>query len=120
MKQEFIEFLDALMRAAPEVVEEKGSETIMAYIEAMKENTKKQESLTENGARVLAFLQTADSLTFKAKDIGEALGVASRTVSGALRKLVNDGFVDKMGENPVIYALTEKGKNYNITEEGEN
>jgi DNA-binding MarR family transcriptional regulator len=119
MKQEFIEFLDALMRAAPEVVEEKGSETIMAYIEAMRENTKKQESLTENGARVLAFLQTADSLTFKAKDIGEALGVASRTVSGALRKLVNDGFVDKMGENPTIYSLTEKGKNYNITE-GEN
>lgn len=117
MKQEFIEFLEALMAAAPKVVEEKGTPQVMAYIDALKENTKNQTTLTENGARVLTFLQKADSLTFKAKDIGEAIGVSSRTVSGALRKLVNDGFVDKMGESPVIYSITEKGKNYNI--EGE-
>ena len=112
MKQEFIEFLDALMKAAPQIVEEKGNEQIMAYINALKDDTKKKTGLTENGSLVLKYLQTADSLTFKAKDIGEAIGISSRTVSGALRKLVNDGYVDKMGENPVIYSITEKGKNY--------
>jgi Mn-dependent DtxR family transcriptional regulator len=52
----------------------------------------------------------------KAKDIGDELFISSRTVSGALRKLVNDGFVEKIGQNPVIYTLTEKGKNYNFEE----
>ena len=119
MKQEFIEFLDALMRAAPEVVEEKGSEQILSYINTLKENTKKNTELTANGALVLDFMQTADSLTFKARDIGEGIGVSSRTVSGALRKLVNDGYVDKIGESPVVYSITEKGKNYNIKGEEE-
>lgn len=117
MKQEFIEFLDALMKASPNIVEEKGTEQIMAYIESLKESTKKQTGLTENGARVLGFMQSADSLTFKARDIADGLGISSRTVSGALRKLVNDGYADKLGEQPVIYSITEKGKNYNI--EGE-
>jgi DNA-binding PadR family transcriptional regulator len=31
-----------------------------------------------------------------------------------MRKLANDGFVEKLGKDPVIYTLTEKGKNYNI------
>ena len=37
--------------------------------------------------------------------------VSSRTISGAIRKLVTDGYVEKVGQEPVIYALTEKGKN---------
>ena len=50
----------------------------------------------------------------KAKDIAEGLGISSRTVSGSLRKLVTDGFVDKVSTNPTIYAISEKGKNYKI------
>jgi predicted transcriptional regulator len=40
--------------------------------------------------------------------------ISSRKISGAIRKLVTDGFVDKYGQNPVIYSLTEKGKNFDI------
>lgn len=116
MKKEFIEFLEALMQAAPNVVEEKGSETIFEYIKILKDETSKKEQLTENGARILRYLQNADSLTFKAKDIGDAIGLSSRTISGSIRKLVNDGYVDKMGTSPVVYSITEKGKNYNIVE----
>ena len=50
----------------------------------------------------------------KARDIAEDLFISSRGVSGVLRKLVNDGFVEKMGESPVIYSITEKGKNFII------
>lgn len=41
---------------------------------------------------------------------------SSRQISGAIRKLVNDGYVNKIGQNPVIYSLTEKGINFNIEE----
>jgi predicted transcriptional regulator len=51
---------------------------------------------------------------WKARDIAEGLFISSRGVSGALRKLVNDGFCEKVGQDPVVYALTEKGKNFVI------
>ena len=40
--------------------------------------------------------------------------ISSRTVSGSIRKLVNDGFVEKVGQDPVIYSITEQGKNIKI------
>lgn len=40
--------------------------------------------------------------------------ISSRKVSGSIRKLVSDGFVEKFGSNPVVYTLTEKGKNFDI------
>ena len=63
---------------------------------------------------ILKYLQTTDSSMLKARDIAEGLFVSSRTVSGAMRKLVTDGFVEKVGESPVLYTLTEKGKEFKI------
>ena len=40
--------------------------------------------------------------------------IYSRTVSGAIRKLVTDGFVEKVSQDPVIYSITEQGKNIKI------
>ena len=51
---------------------------------------------------------------FKARDIANELGVSSRGISGSLRKLVSDGFCEKIGSNPAVYTITEKGKNYKI------
>ena len=76
-------------------------------------------AFTQNGKAVLRFIQeNVDNYgnLFKAKDIGEGMGVSSRTVSGAMRKLVTDGYVERLGENPVVYSLTEKGKNINLDE----
>jgi predicted transcriptional regulator len=56
----------------------------------------------------------ADTPMMKAKEIAEGMFISSRTVSGAMRKLVTDGFVEKVGQDPVMYILTEKGKNFNI------
>lgn len=44
--------------------------------------------------------------------IGESLGVGSRSVSGSMRKLVTDGYVEKSGSNPTVYKITNKGINY--------
>jgi predicted transcriptional regulator len=51
---------------------------------------------------------------WKARDIAEGLFISSRAVSGAMRKLVTDGFVEKVGQDPVIYSITDNGKNINI------
>lgn len=89
------------------------SESAKAYWEAfisVKEEDKPE--FTDNGRLILKYMQdNSDKENFKAKDIGEGLFVSSRTVSGAIRKLVTDGYVEKIGQDPVIYTLTEKGKN---------
>ena len=71
---------------------------------------------TDNGKLILQYMQenTTDGEMFTAKSIGEGLLCSSRTVSGAIRKLVTDGYVEKVGQDPVVYTLTENGKNKTI------
>ena len=51
---------------------------------------------------------------FTSKEAAEALFTSGRSIAGSMRKLVSDGYVEKMGKNPVQYSLTEKGKLYTI------
>ena len=44
------------------------------------------------------------------RDIAEGVFISSRSVAGSMRKLVNDGYVDKLSGEPAIYSLTNKGK----------
>ena len=72
----------------------------------------------ENGKLVLKYMQdTKDQYNnlFKAKEIGEGLSISSRTASGAMRKLVTDGYVEKIGSDPVVYSITEKGISVDLT-----
>ena len=76
-------------------------------------------AFTSNGKLVLDYIQknkdTYNNL-FKAKDIGEGLGISSRTASGAMRKLVTDAYLEKVGQNPTVYSLTQKGIEVNLEE----
>ena len=114
MKKEFMDFLNALMEAAPDVAEKLMTENVKAYIEALTDKKNEKPILTDNGKLVLKYLQNAEPGIYKAKDIADGLFVSSRNVSGAMRKLVTDGFVEKVGESPVLYTLTEKGKEFKI------
>jgi predicted transcriptional regulator len=70
---------------------------------------------TDNGKLILGYMKEhLETEMWKAKDIGEGLLISSKTASGAMRKLVTDGFVEKLGENPSVYALTQKGKDIEI------
>lgn len=51
---------------------------------------------------------------FKSKDIGERLGISGRSVSGSIRSLIALGYVEKISNEPVVYALTDAGMNFNI------
>jgi len=69
--------------------------------------------ITENGTKILSWMQDNwkdYSNAFSAKTIGEGIFESSRSVSGAMRKLVSAGFVEKNGSNPCSYSITEKGK----------
>ena len=67
---------------------------------------------TDNGKLIVNFMKEhQDTPAWKARDIAEGLFISSRAVSGAMRKLVNDGFIEKVGQDPTIYSLTENGKN---------
>ena len=72
-------------------------------------------AMTENGKKLLSWMQeNVDSMTnlFTSKEAAEALFTSGRSIAGSMRKLVNDGYVEKTGKNPVQYSLTEAGKNY--------
>ena len=114
MKQEFLNFLNALMAAAPDVAEKLMTENIKVYIETLQNNNIEKPEITDNGKVILDYLQKNPASSWKARDIAEGLFISSRSVSGTLRGLVNSGFMEKIGESPVVYILTEKGKNYQI------
>lgn len=108
-KQEFINFVEMAIEAYPQEMNEEAR----IYWEAFKGKEEIDKPLfTDNGKLILKYLQENQSTEmWKARDIAEGLFVSSRTVGGAMRKLCTDGYVEKIGQDPVVYALTEKGKN---------
>ena len=120
MKQDFLKFVNELMNANPDLTAKLMNDNVKAYLHVLNEVKDEKPELTENGKLILQYLQDhSDIRTWKAKDLAEQMGISSRGASGAMRKLVNDGFCEKLGQDPVIYSLTEKGKNYVIIK-GEN
>jgi DNA-binding MarR family transcriptional regulator len=118
VKEQFLNFLEELMKANPDITEKYMTDDIQSYIDTLRDAKKDKPILSENGKTILKYLQeNKDIRTWKAKDVAEGIGISSRGVSGAFRKLVNDGFCEKLGQNPVIYCLTEKGTNYIIEDE---
>ena len=90
------------------------SEQAYDFFISLKEDKKTNEEITEKGALILKYMQKENITNFTAKSIGEGLGQNSRSISGGMRKLVSCGYVEKTGENPIVYKLTEKGKNLTI------
>ena len=114
-KQEFISYVKDLMDATSEYPVPMSDEARL-YWEAFCGTTETEKPMfTDNGKLILKWMQenTSDPM-LRAKDIAEGLFINSRAVSGAMRKLVTDGFVEKVGQDPVIYSITEKGKNIKI------
>lgn len=115
MKNEFLDFINDLISHNKDYAKSIMTEDIKDYLEILRtgSDTSKPE-ITDNGKLVLKYMQDNNIKMAKSRDIAEGLGISSRAVSGTLRKLVNDGFAEKIGKDPVIYTLSEKGKNYNI------
>lgn len=116
-KEKFIEEIEKIVEnfEEPAPLQEVLSEQAYSFFLSLKEDKSENGELTEKGAEILNYMQKQsegnDSATFTAKSIGEGLDQSSRSVSGGMRKLVSCGYVEKTGENPIVYKLTEKGKN---------
>ena len=108
-KQEFIKYVEMAIDAYPVEMNDEAR----LYWETFKgKDDVTKPVFTDNGKLILKFLQSnTDTPLWKSRDIAEGLFISSRSVSGAMRKLVDDGYVEKMSQDPVVYALTEKGKN---------
>ena len=109
-KQEFIEYVKERVDWTD------ASENVKIYCEAFISKEEKEKPMfSDNGKLILQFLKdNPDTTTWKARDIAEGLFITSRTVSGAIRKLCTDGFVEKVSQDPVIYTITELGKTVEI------
>ena len=114
-KQEFISYVKDLIDATSEYPVPMSDEARL-YWEAFCGTTEAEKPMfTDNGKLILKHLQAnQQEAMWKARDVAEGLFISSRAVSGAMRKLVTDGFVEKVGQDPVVYSLTEKGKNIKI------
>ena len=115
-KSEFINYVKALMNSVEGDPIEMNDD-VRSYWEALcGGNDSEKPTFTDNGKLIMKYLQElpADAPMMKAKEIAEGMFVSSRAVSGAMRKLVTDGFVEKVGQDPVMYALTDAGRKINI------
>jgi Mn-dependent DtxR family transcriptional regulator len=109
-KQIFIKTVEELIAHSSSMIPSEA----MQYLETLKATQEKEKPMfTENGAKVLQWMQdnyTQYNNVLKAKEIAEGLFLpSSRTVSGAIRKLITDGYVEKISGTPVCYSLTETG-----------
>ena len=113
-KEKFIAFVENLMEDIGFNTWDEEAKEKSGYDYWLELKTAKEDAVTDKGKPIIAFMQeryAEFNNLFKAKDIGEGIGVSSRSVSGSLKKLVTDGYVEKVGKEPTVYALTEKGSN---------
>lgn len=119
-KQKFINFVEGLIAKIDIDTLDADSKEAIEYFNILKSTEgEEKQKFTENGKLVLTYIQQnyeTNNNMFKAKDIGEGLNITSRTASGAMRKLVTDGYLEKIASNPVIYSLTDLGKTVSVDE----
>jgi DNA-binding MarR family transcriptional regulator len=119
-KEAFIKMVEELLNPLDitEISKDETTKMALEYFDELKNNkTKDKVELTENGIKILAFMQNnyeKYNNIFKSKEIGEGLFVSSRSVSGSMKKLVTEGFVEKIGSDPVAYSITDKGKSKDL------
>ena len=110
-RDSFIEDVEGIISKYPDMF----SPEALAYFNSFKDGKASVGGMTEVGGKVLAYMQENEETynnIFKSKEIGEGIFMSGRSVSGSMRKLVTDGYVEKVGTNPVCYGLTGAGRDY--------
>ena len=87
-------------------------EAIDFFEDYKKSNTSKA-LFTEKGIKIIEALREEEGW-ISAKALGEKLDVSGRSISGACRKLISDGYVEKSDDKPAGYRITELGKTCNL------
>lgn len=88
------------------------SNEAIEFLNELIEKNSAENILTDTGKKILKTMYAnrgAYLNIFSSKQLGELLFMSARSISGSMRKLVSEEYVEKTGTNPVIYKLTEKG-----------
>ena len=89
------------------------SESAIEFLNELLEKNSTENILTETGRKILISMYTNKETylnTFSSKQLGELLFMSARSISGSMRKLVTEQYVEKAGTNPVTYKLTKNGE----------
>lgn len=116
-KQKFINFI----KENAEIFDKAEDPEIVEYWESFSTAVEVEKpAFTDNGKLIIQFFQNSATNDFGsgnewiAKDIAEQIGLTSRSVTGAMRKLINDGYIEKIAGEPTKYVMTEKGAAANL------
>lgn len=89
------------------------SESAIEFLNELLEKNSTANILTETGKKILVSMyvnKEAHLNTFSSKQLGELLFMSARSISGSMRKLVTEQYVEKTGTNPVTYKITKNGE----------
>lgn len=111
-KKVFIQTVDALFKAYPMNV----PTDAVDFFEDYQKSSSGPKEMTEKGYTILLQMKDVNDW-ITAKSLGEIMDISGKSVSGTMRKLVTDGFVEKRAGNPTCYKITEKGLKYEIKED---
>lgn len=118
-REQFIELVDLLMEDAA-INKDEWTDALI-YFEALKmQKDKEKPVITDKGAEILLYIQNNYQNyknMFSAKVIAEGMGAATKSVSASMRGLVTGGFLEKISDKPVIYSITDAGKNFDLSKE---
>ncbi len=104
-KDAFIEIVEILFAQNKDSI---SPDALDFFEDYKKGKTSNRKEITEKGVAILKGLQSTDGW-ITAKALGEKIDMASRSVSGAMKKLVEDGYAEKKDGNPASYRVSEKG-----------
>lgn len=108
-KEKLIQAIEELIQKYPDSF----NEEVLEYWKNFKEETSSLKTdLTEKGALILNYMHTNKELhnnLFTAQSIGTGLHLSGKSVSGSMRKLVSNGYVEKLESKPITYQITLLG-----------
>ncbi|MCF0124565.1 MAG: hypothetical protein HUJ68_02205 [Clostridia bacterium] len=113
-KELFIKMVEAYLKEGNDVLTSTEMEAAIAYFEEFKKGKTKTSKgeITEAGKNILKIMiDNIDKEILTAKEIGALGDINSRSISGSIRKLIADGYVEVVDDSdPKKYSLTETGK----------
>lgn len=120
-KECFIKLMEELLNDVPDFFNSETEEGQKAqkYFDELKSSKASGggKAITENGVKIIKFMQENHvkfNNVFSAKSIGEGIFSSGRSAASSMKKLIADGYATKEGKDPVMYSLTEAGKNLQL------
>lgn len=106
-QEKFVDFINA-----NGIMDKTTDEEILSFWEELKKGpTATTLTFTKNGKAIIAAMRLmADKNDWTSGDIAAMIDATPRSVSSSIRKLITDELVEKVSKEPVLYALTNKGK----------